>query len=78
MRAFEIPDEHQYHENFHGAVPEPKTFYVINTHLPFSFTDSTNRCKGLHVILNRAGVENFIELSLKEQWIYHCVHIVSD
>ena len=25
-----------------------QTFYVINTHLPFSFTDSTNRCTALH------------------------------
>ena len=32
-----------------------QTFYVINTHVPFSFTDSTNRCKALHVILKVFG-----------------------
>ena len=26
-----------------------KTFYVIKTHVPCSFTDSTNRCKALHL-----------------------------
>ena len=34
------------------------TFYVINTQVPFSFTDSTNRRKALHVILNRSDVES--------------------
>ena len=45
----------------HGAVPESpqKTFYVMNNHVPFSFTDSTNRCKALQVILNRSDVESF-------------------
>ena len=33
-----------------------KTFYVINNQVSFSFTDSTNRCKALHVILNRSDV----------------------
>ena len=36
-----------------------KTFYVINTHVPFSFTDSNNLCKALHVILNRSDVERY-------------------
>ena len=31
----------------------------INTHVPFSFTDLTNRCKALHVIYNRSDVESF-------------------
>ena len=58
--AIEIPHAHQYHSNFHGAVPGSKknTFYVINTQVPFSFTDSTSRCKALHVILNQSDVES--------------------
>ena len=32
------------------------TFCVINNHVPFSFTDSTNRC---NVILDRSDVESF-------------------
>ena len=32
----------------------------MNTQVPFSFTDSTNRCKALHVILNRFNVESFL------------------
>ena len=36
-----------------------KTSYVINTHVPFPFTDSTNRCIALNVILNRSDVESF-------------------
>ena len=31
---------------------------VLNTHVSFSFTDWTNRCKALHVILNRSDVES--------------------
>ena len=37
-----------------------KTFYVINTQVPFSFTDLTNRYKDLHVISNQSGVEGFL------------------
>ena len=36
-----------------------KKFFVINTPVPFSFTDLTNRCKALHMIFNRSGVETF-------------------
>ena len=36
-----------------------KNIYDINTHVPFYFTDSINRCKALHVILNRSDVERY-------------------
>ena len=36
-----------------------KTFYSINTQVLFSFTDSTNRCKAIHVILNLSDAESF-------------------
>ena len=39
----------------------PKKFYVINTHVAFSFTDSTNRSIALHVILNRFDVFGALE-----------------
>ena len=38
-----------------------KTFYVINTNVPYSFTDSTNRC-----ILNRSDVESFFGGDLEQ------------
>ena len=34
-----------------------KTLYDINTHVPFSFADSTNQA--LHVILNSSDIESF-------------------
>ena len=30
IRAFDIPDAHQHHLNFHGAVPEPKKNYTTS------------------------------------------------
>ena len=69
IRAFENPDAHQYHKNFHGAVLEPpKTFYVMNTYVPFSFTDSTNQCKALNVILNRSNADSFLGGSGRAPW----------
>ena len=51
---------------FMKLLQSPKiTFYVINSHVPFSFTDSTNRCKARHVILNRSDVES-IFLALEQ------------
>ena len=35
------------------------TFYVINSQISFYFTDSTNQCKALHVILIRSDVKVF-------------------
>ena len=43
-----------------------KTFYDINTKVPFSFTESTNRCKALHVILNRSDVKKSFFLALEQ------------
>ena len=45
-----------------------KTFYVIITRVPFSFTDSTNQCKALHVILNWSDVDIFLGGSRTAPW----------